>query len=75
MAPLLFLKITSDIPKYARNSVYVAQKIGLIIGDERGYLKPMEYITKGRAAVIINKYINYMREDLKKDYRERIINY
>ena len=35
----------------------------------------MEYITKGRAAVIINKYINYMREDLKKDYRERIINY
>lgn len=68
-------KDNSDIPKYARNSVYTAQKIGLIIGDERGYLKPMEYITKGRAAVIINKYIDYMREDLKKDYRERLINY
>lgn len=72
---ITIFKDNSDIPKYARNSVYVAQKIGLIIGDERGYLKPMEYITKGRAAVIINKYINYMREDLKKDYRERIINY
>lgn len=65
----------NQIPMYARNSVYTAQKIGLIIGDERGYLNPMEYITKGRASVIINKYIDYMREDLKKDYRERIINY
>ena len=54
---------------------FILLKIGLIIGDERGYLKPMEYITKGRAAVIINKYIDYMREDLKKDYRERLINY
>ncbi|MDQ2084968.1 S-layer homology domain-containing protein [Herbivorax sp. ANBcel31] len=65
----------SDIPGYARDSVYAAQRIGLIVGDDRGYLKPMEYITKGRAAVIINKYIDYMRDDLNKDYRERIINY
>ncbi|TYQ15318.1 UNVERIFIED_CONTAM: S-layer family protein [Acetivibrio alkalicellulosi] len=64
-----------DIPRYARNSVYVAQKIGLVLGDDKGFLKPMEYITKGRAAVIINKYIDYMRDDLKKDYRERLINY
>lgn len=65
----------SDIPSYARNHVYVAQRIGLILGDERGYLKPREYLTNARAAVIINKFINYMRDDLKKDYRERIINY
>ncbi len=65
----------ADIPQYARGSVYVAQRIGLVLGDERGYLKPREYLTKARAAVIINKVINYMRDDLKKDYRERIVNY
>lgn len=64
-----------EIPAYARNHVYVAQRIGLVLGDERGYLKPREYLTKSRAAVVINKLINYMRDDLKKDYRERIINY
>jgi len=65
----------ADIPSYARNYIYVAQRIGLVQGDERGYLKPGEYITKARAAVIINKVINYMADDLKKDYRERIVNY
>ncbi|WP_010245310.1 S-layer homology domain-containing protein [Acetivibrio cellulolyticus] len=64
-----------DIPAYARNHIYVAQRIGLVLGDEKGYLKPREYLTKARAAVVINKLINYMRDDLKKDYRERIINY
>ncbi|NMB34401.1 MAG: S-layer homology domain-containing protein [Clostridium sp.] len=63
------------IPQYAKRAVYVAQRIGLILGDERGYLKPSEHITKARAAVIINKLINYMRNDLKQDYRERIVNY
>ncbi|NLL06498.1 MAG: S-layer homology domain-containing protein [Clostridiaceae bacterium] len=65
----------SDIPSYARNHIYVAQRIGLVLGDERGYLKPCEYLTKARASVVINKVINYMRDDLKKDYRERIVNY
>lgn len=65
----------ADIPSYARNHIYVAQRIGLVLGDERGYLKPCEYLTKARAAVVINKVINYMRDDLKKDYRERLVNY
>lgn len=65
----------ADIPFYARSHVYVAQRIGLVQGDERGYLKPGEYLTKARASVIINKIINYMADELKKDYRERIVNY
>ncbi|WP_235832622.1 S-layer homology domain-containing protein [Acetivibrio mesophilus] len=66
---------SDDIPRYAKNSVYVAQRIGLVMGDDKGYLKPNEYISKARAAVIINNFIDYMRNDLKKDYRERIVNY
>ncbi|WP_265446520.1 S-layer homology domain-containing protein [Acetivibrio straminisolvens] len=66
---------SDDIPGYARNSVYVAYRIGLVMGDDKGYLKPNDYITKARAAVIINNFIDYMRNDLKKDYRDRIVNY
>ncbi|HHV98320.1 MAG TPA: S-layer homology domain-containing protein [Clostridiaceae bacterium] len=64
-----------DIPGYAREAVYIAQKIGLIQGDERGYLKPNEKITKGRAAALISRFITYMGEGIKKDYREGILNY
>ena len=63
------------IPSHARNAIYVAQKIGLIKGDNRGYLNPNEFLTKGRAAALINRFIDYMRSDIGKDYRERIINY
>lgn len=64
-----------QIPSYARRAVYVAQNIGLVVGDERGYLNPMERLTKARASVIINKLIDYMREGIRQDYRERILNY
>lgn len=63
------------IPEEARSSVYVAHRIGLVKGDERGYLKPGEKLTKGRAAVLIKRYIDYMRSGIRKDYRERILLY
>jgi len=64
-----------EIPEHARNAVYVAEKIGLIKGDDRGYLKPNENLTKARAAVLINRFVKYMREDIRKDYREAIVNF
>jgi len=66
---------SDDIPRYAKGPVYVAHRIGLVMGDDKGYLRPNEYLTKARAAVIINNFIDYMRNDLRKDYRERIVNY
>lgn len=63
------------IPSYARNAAFVAEKIGLIQGDARGNLNPLEKLTKGRAAALLNGFINYMREGIRKDYRERIMNY
>lgn len=64
-----------DIPDYARDAVYVAERIGLIQGDMKGYLRPNEYLTKARAAALINRFINYMRDGIRADYRERIVNY
>ncbi len=68
-------KDNDDIPDYARSATYVAEKIGLIQGDDRGYLYPGSNLTNARAAALINRFIGYMREGLRKDYREGIVNY
>ncbi len=62
------------IPSYARNSVYVAQKIGLVKGDARGYLRPGENLTKARAAAMLNRFLRYMRTGMLDDYTG-IMNY
>ena len=73
--PVTTFKDNDQIPDYARRAAYVAQKIGLIKGDTRGYLNPDQRLTKGQAAAMINRFISYMREDIRKDYRERIVAY
>lgn len=63
-----------DIPTYARNSVDVAYRIGLISGDNRGYFHPNEKLTYQKAAVFLCDLIEYMGEELVTDYRERFLN-
>jgi len=74
-APVTIFKDNDRIPAYARRAVYVAHKIGLVKGDDKGYLHPQEELTFARAAVLINRFIDYMRKDIRKDYRERLVNY
>lgn len=62
----------SEIAEYARNAIYVADKIGLVISDERGYIYPKKYITIGEASVLFNKFIHYMCEGLKNDWEKNI---
>jgi len=73
--PVTTFKDNDQIPNYARQAVYIAQKTGLVRGDTRGYLYPNEKLTKARAAALINNFINYMRNELKKEYTERLVNY
>lgn len=64
-----------EIPAYARNSVAVAYRIGLISGDNRGYLHPNKYMTYEDASVLMYELIKYMGEELVNDYRERRLSY
>ncbi|WP_054937793.1 S-layer homology domain-containing protein [Moorella stamsii] len=64
-----------DIPAWARTAVYVANKIGLIQGDEYGFLKPNETLTRAEAAVFLNRFIHYLQEEMTADYRERVLNF
>lgn len=63
------------IPAYARNAASVAERIGLIYGDDRGYLNPGEKLSNARAAALLNRFIVYMRDAIKKDYRDKVLSF
>ncbi|NLW06589.1 MAG: S-layer homology domain-containing protein [Clostridia bacterium] len=63
------------IPAWARQAVYVAYKIGLERGDDYGYLKPNETLTRAEAAVLLNRFIRYLQQEMTADYRERVLSY
>ena len=64
-----------DISAYARDALYVVQKIGLLRGDERGNINPLRELTEAEAAVMFDRLVTYMMQDLKADYREHIMDY
>lgn len=63
------------IPYYARNAAYVAQRIGLLQGDNKGNMNPNKKLTKAECAVMLNNLIRYLQDGIRKDYRERLVNY
>lgn len=63
------------IASWAKKEVYAANRIGIISGDEDGKFKPKSFINKAEAAAIINRLIEYMRNDMQIDYTENIVNF
>ena len=63
------------IPGYARNSAYVAQKIGLLLSDSKGNMNPAKKLTKAESAVLFNNLIKYLQDGIRKDYSERFVSY
>lgn len=64
-----------DIPSWAKNSFIVASQIGLIAGDTFNRARPGAYLTREEAATILAQLINYLRSDILRDYRDRILLY
>jgi len=63
------------VANWARRELYVAERIGLISGDDNGNIRPRDMLTQAEGAAIINRFIEYMRYDLAMDYAEHIVNY
>lgn len=74
-APVTTFRDNDKIPEYARKAVYVAENIGLITADEKGNFNPKQKMTKAKTAQLLNAFINYMREGIRSDYRDKILNY
>lgn len=64
-----------DIPLWARNNFAVARQIGLISGDTFGRARPGAYLTREEAASMLARLITYLRSDILRDYRDRILLY
>ena len=62
------------IPLWARNAAYVAGELK-IMPPVGGYFQPQRTMTKADTAFLMNDFIDYLREDLRYDYRERVLNY
>lgn len=73
--PVTVFTDSREISSWAMREVQAAHTIGLISGDENGNFRPRSYISKAEGAALINRLIDYMREDLVTDYSERMINY
>lgn len=64
-----------SIPAYARNSASVAAILGIIEPDYMGRFNPSNRLTNENAANLIFDLINYMGNELIKDYRDRMIDF
>ena len=63
-----------DIKAWAKRELYAADRIGLIAGDTDGKLNPKDPVSKAEAAALLNRLIEYIRSDLKRDYADHIVN-
>ncbi len=74
-APVTSFKDNDTISSFARPSMYVAEKIGLIQEDAKGYIHPTDKITKAKAADMMKTYLEYMSSGIRSDYMDKIVSY
>jgi len=75
LTPVTMFADSHQISDWATREIQASHNIGLISGDENGNFRPRDYISKAEGAAFINRFIDYMREDLVIDYSERMINF
>lgn len=73
--PITVLADSMQVSSWATREIGAAIELGLISGDVNGNFRPRDLITKAEAAALINRFIDYMREDLVRDYSERMVNF
>jgi len=66
--PLLQFNDVAEIPEWAEKFVYMANKIGLVHGDEFGNILPKKQLTKAEIATMTNNMVRYLIEELGEEY-------
>lgn len=62
-----------QIPGWGIDSVFMAQRIGLITGDSNNRFQPNQAMSKAEAAAMLVRFLEFLHDDLQKDYRENIV--
>lgn len=60
----------TKIASWAKKEIMAGFKLGIIKGNSDGKLFPTNWITKAEAASIVNRLVEYLRNDISKDYRK-----
>ncbi|QGG47181.1 S-layer homology domain-containing protein [Heliorestis convoluta] len=55
------------ISPWARESIYVAQRLGILTGNN-GYFRPQDTMTRAEAATVLMQSISFLQHTLKHDY-------
>lgn len=64
----------SKIPNWAKRFIYMADEINLVTGFPDNTIKPSDYVTRAEGASMIVNLINHMKDNVRIDFREKIIN-
>lgn len=57
------------IAPWAKKEIMAGFNLGIIKGNSDGKLLPTNWITKAEAASIVNRLVEYLRNDISRDYR------
>lgn len=66
-------KDQKDISAYARAAVIEATRIGLVQGDDKGFFNPKKPLNRADASILISRFLNYLNDDLNRNYQEDIL--
>lgn len=64
-------KDDAEISYYARDAVYIAKELGLMIGSN-DYFNPKQSLTRAESSVLLVRFLNYLEIELKQNYRDDI---
>lgn len=65
----------AKIPTWAKKSINIAREMGIITGNDSNELEPDKLLTRAEVSEMLNKFIKYLQFDIRKEYRERLMNY
>ncbi|QDP99595.1 S-layer homology domain-containing protein [Lysinibacillus fusiformis] len=64
----------AQIPNYSRDGIYIVNELGLMTGDPvTGKFNPNQPLTRAQASVMLDRFLNYLENDLKQNYRDDVL--
>lgn len=67
-------KDDGDIYDYARDSVYIVNELGIMTGDSiTNRFNPNAPLTRAQASLVLVRFLEYLENDLKQNYRDDIL--
>lgn len=65
----------ASVAAWAKKPVNVAHRMGIISANNYNEIEPNRLLTRAETAEMLNKFIRYLQFDIRKEYREKIINF